>query len=87
MLSETVAGFRERITQKTAERWGNGADWPFTDWPLDRVLDIYMQVNQMLGENDDRISEKWFEDVAALARVILSERSHASAVERFNSNA
>jgi len=48
------------------------------------VLEVYMHVNQMLGENKDRISGKWFEDVAALARVILSERARAYSIERYN---
>lgn len=43
-----------------------------------------MHVSQLLGENKDRISGKWFEDVAALARVILGEQARAQNIERFN---
>lgn len=71
------------VIAETALRYGKpGGGWPFKDWPLERVQAVYYQVSGLLAENDDRISDTWFEDVAALARVILEERAQDSAVVR-----
>ncbi len=43
-----------------------------------------MHVSQLLSENKNRISGRWFEDMCQIARVILGERAQAERVARFN---
>jgi hypothetical protein len=76
-LTEAVDAIRERMIERAARLWGKpGGPWPFPDWPLERVQTVYHYVAGLLAESEDKISGDWFEDVAALARVILDERQH-----------
>lgn len=82
-LTEKVNETRRRIIEEAAIRWGKyGGGWPFPNWPIDKVFEIHNYVALMLGENEDRVSDDWFEDVAAMSYIIRSEQAQDRAVER-----
>lgn len=58
--------------------------WPFESFSVDEALVLHGVVSKALAEHGDEIDPDWDEEFAALARVVLEERSQARAVEDYN---
>lgn len=58
--------------------------WPFPEWPLDRVVQVYNYVTGELADSDGRILDSWDALTAKLARIIVEERNQADFADHCN---
>lgn len=83
-----MSSLKKRIRDEVVKRYSTSRlypIWPFTDISVDRGLEIHRVVSEALVWSGEKILSEWDETFAALARVVLTERAQARAVEDFES--
>lgn len=79
-------GLKQRIRDEVVRRYSVSRlypIWPFTDISVDQGLEIHRVVSEALLWSSEKVLPEWDETFANLARVVLSERAQARAVDDF----
>lgn len=61
--------------------------WPFNRYPLKKCLSVFYYTYERLSGNNFLINEHWDETTAALARILLSERTQAQLADVYTPEA
>lgn len=82
-MTQGVEALRGRVKKEIVLRYSKKRlypIWPFKEFGLDEAWDAYNVVSGLLEKSKEKVLDSWDETTAAMAQVVVSERSWARAI-------